>query len=83
MEKQLPKTEKYLDRMEELFVKYCDWDWEELDSAPDEDKAIIYNPMLHLAETIYMEAPQEAEFLAKFLCLRCGIKGIDVEVHIK
>ena len=47
MDKQLPKTEKYLDRMEELFIKYCN-DWEELELASDEDRAIFYNPMLHL-----------------------------------
>lgn len=83
MEKMLPKTEEYLDRMEELFVKYCSGDWEELDSAPDEDKAILYNPMLHLAETIFMESPQWAEELVKYLCLLCGIKGIDIKVDIK
>lgn len=79
MEKQLLKTEKYLDRMEELFAKYCS-DWE---LVSDEDRAILYHPMLHLAETIYMESPTWAEELAKYLCLLCGIKGIDIKVDIK
>ena len=82
MEKQLPKTEKYLDRMEELLVKYCS-DWEEIDSASDEDKAIFYNPMLHPAEIIYMEAPKWAEDLAKYLCVLCDIKQIGVKINIE
>ena len=82
MKKQLPKTEKYLDRMEELFTKYSS-DWEELDLASDEDKAIFFNPMLHLAETIYIESPKLAKELTKYLCLLCDIKGIDVKVDIK
>ena len=82
MEKQLPKTEKYLDRMEELLIKYCS-DWDELALASDEDKAIVYNPMLHLAETIYMESPEWAEELAKYLCILCGIEGINIKVDIK
>ena len=82
MEKQLPKTEKYLDRMEELIIKYCG-DWEELELASDEDRAIFYNPMLHLAETIYMESPEWAEELTKYLCVLCGIKGIDIKADIK
>lgn len=82
MEKQLPKTEKYLDRMEELIIKYCS-DWEELELASDEDRAIFYNPMLHLAETIYMESPEWAEELTKYLCVLCGIKGIDIKADIK
>lgn len=82
MEKQLPKTEKYLDRMEELIIKYCS-DWDELELASDEDKAIFYNPMLHFAETIYMESPEWAEELGKYLCLLCSIDRINVKVDIE
>lgn len=82
MGKQLPKTEKYLDYMEELLIKYCS-DWDELVLASDEDKAIVYNPMLHLAETIYMESPEWAEELAKYLCILCSIEGINIKVDIK
>lgn len=78
MGKQLHKTEKYLDHMEELFEKYCSV-WEEFDSAPDEDKAILYNPMLHLAETIYMESPEWAEELAKYLCVLCGMIKVEIK----
>lgn len=68
--------------MEELFVKYCS-DWEKLELASDEDEAIFLNPMLHLAETIYMESPQLAEDLAKYLCVLCDIKQIGVKINIE
>ena len=82
MQKLLPKTEQYLNHMEDLYGKYA-IDWDTYDSASDEDKGIMEHPMLHLAETIYMESPEWSEELAKYLCLICGIKGIDVKIDIK
>ena len=81
MQKQLPKTERYLNHMEELYDKY--WDIYDSDSASDEDKGIIEHPMLHLAETIYMESPEWAEDLAKYLCVLCDIKQIGVKINVE
>lgn len=82
MQKQLPKTERYLNHMEELYDK-CAIDWDFYNSASDEDKGIIDHPMLHLAETIYMESPEWAENLAKYLCVLCDIKQIGVKINIE
>lgn len=51
--KLLPKTEEYLRQMEEIYRMYVDE--RTLDSISDEEKNILYNPMLHLAEAIYMD----------------------------
>jgi len=83
MQKFLPKTEQYLNHMEELYSKYAAINWDTYDSASDEDKGIIEHPMLHLAETIYMENPEWAEDLAKYLCVLCDIKQIGVEVNVE
>lgn len=82
MEKQLPKTLEYLNHMEDVIAKICS-SCEEFENASDEDKAILMNPMLHLAETISMEAPEWAEDLAKYLCVLCQIKRLDVEIDVK
>lgn len=83
MQKLLPKTEQYLNHMEELYGKYAAINWDTYDSASDEDKGIIENPILHLAETIYMESPEWAEDLAKYLCALCDIKQIGVKINIE
>ena len=83
MEKLLPKTEQYLNHMEELYGKYAAINWDTYDSAPDEDKRIIENPMWHLAETIYMESPKWAEDLAKYLCVICDIQQIGVKINVE
>lgn len=82
MQKLLPKTEQYLNHLEELYDKYT-ISLEAYDSASDEDKEIIEHPMLHLAETIYMESPNWAETLAKYLCVLCDIKQIGVKINIE
>lgn len=82
MQKLLPKTEQYLNHLEELYDKYI-ISLEAYDSASDEDKEIIEHPMLHLAETIYMESPDWAETLAKYLCVLCDIKQIGVKINIE
>lgn len=83
MEKLLPKTEQYLNYMEKLYGKYAAINWDTYDSAPDEDKRIIENPMWHLAETIYMESPKWAEDLAKYLCVICDIQQIGVKINVE
>lgn len=82
MERQLQKTSDCINRIEEVFSRLCS-DYEEYEKCPDEDKALIANPMLHLAETIYMEAPEWAEDLARYLCILCDIKRLDVEINVK
>jgi len=82
MEKQLPKTLEYLNHMEDIYCKYCS-NLEEYEQISDNDKGIFMNPMLHLAEIIYMEAPAWAEDLAKYLCVLCNIKRLDVEINVK
>jgi hypothetical protein len=83
MQKLLPKTEQYLNHMEELYSKYAANNWDTYDSASDEDKGIIAHPMLHLAETVYMEDPEWAEDLAKYLCVLCDIKQIGVKINVE
>lgn len=84
MGKLLPETEQYLNHLEELYNKYIwECDWSAYDSASDDDKRIIEHPMLHLAETIYMEHPGWAEDLAKYLCILCDIKQIGVKINIE
>lgn len=46
----MPKTKQYLEKMEEIYQKYTGDS-----SITDEEKNILFNPMLHLAETIYMD----------------------------
>ena len=82
MRKLLPKTEQYLNHLEELYDKYV-IDWDAYDSASDADKRIIEHPMLHLAETIYLESPGWAKDLAKYLCVLCDIKQIGVKIDIE
>lgn len=82
MQKLLPKTEQYLNHMEELYGKHV-IDWDFYDSVSDEDKRIIDHPMLHLAETIYMDYPKGAEDLAKYLCVLCDIKQIGVKINVE
>ena len=82
MKKLLPKTEQYLNHMDELCGKYL-IDWDIYNSASDEDKGIIEHPMLHLAEKIYMDSPEWAEDLAKYLCVLCDIKQIGVKINIE
>ena len=82
MEKQLPKTFEYLNHMEDIYSKYCS-NLEEYEQISDNDKEIFMNPMLHLAEIIYMEAPAWAEDLAKYLCVLCQIKRLDIEINVK
>ena len=77
MQKLLPKTEQYLNHLEELYSKYGYY------LFSDEDNRIIEHPMLHLAETIYMESPDWAEILAKYLCVLCDIKQIGVKINIE
>ena len=48
MQKFLPKTEQYLNHMEELYSKYAAINWDTYDSASDEDKGIIEHPMLDI-----------------------------------
>ncbi len=82
MQKLFPKTEQYLNHLEELYSKYV-IDWNTRDSASDEDNRILEHPMLHLAETIYMESPGWAEDLAKYLCVLCDIEQIGVKINIE
>ena len=82
MEKQLPKTLEYLNHMEDIYCK-CWSDLEELEQLSDNDKGIFMNPMLHFAEIIFMESPGWAEDLAKYLCVLCDIKKLDVEINVK
>lgn len=82
MEKQLPKTLEYLNHMEDIFCKYYS-NPEEYESFSDNDKGVIMNPMLHFAEIISMESPGWAEDLAKYLCILCNIKRLDIEINVK
>lgn len=82
MEKQLPKTLEYLNHMEDIYCKCCS-DPEELEQLSDNDNRIFMNPMLHFAEIIFMESPGWAEDLAKYLCVLCNIKRLDVEINVK
>ena len=43
-----------------------------------EDEKFIFN----LAKTIYMDNPVIAEELAKYLCILCDIKKINVEIYV-
>ena len=71
MEKELPKTENYLNHMEEIRLELSDD--ERYEHSTDEERAIYNNSMLHLAETIFMERPDLAEELTKYLCILCDI----------
>lgn len=81
-EKQLPKTAEYLNHMEEIFSEFVS-DYEKFEQATDEEKAIYMNPMLHFAETIYMENSAWAEDIAKYLCVLCDIKKINVKINVE
>lgn len=82
MEGQLQKTSDCINRIEGVISRLYS-DWEEYEKFSDEDKALIEHPMLHLAETIYMENSDWAEDLAKYLCVLCNIKRLDVEINVK
>ena len=48
-----------------------------------EDEKFIFNkPAFNLAKTIYMDNPVIAEELAKYLCILCDIKKINVEIYV-
>ena len=82
MERQLQKTSDCINRIEEVILRVRS-DYEKYEKMCDGDKALTVNPMLHLAETIYMEAPEWAEDLARYLCVLCDIKRLDVEINVK
>lgn len=82
MDRLLLNTYECLQRIENLFSIYAT-DLEKWEHAPVDELAIFTNPMLHLAEAIYMDNPRWATDLAKYLCVMCKINKLDVEINVK
>lgn len=92
MKKLLPKTAEYLERLEKIYSIFEDEDisyLQKIENLSDEDRYILYNPMLHLAEVIcddtncLKEKEGMAIDLAKYIFLITGVKRLDIEINAK
>lgn len=79
--KQFLETMKCIKIIEELFYN-CSKGNCDLDDIGS-DKGIIYNPMLYLANAIFIDNNQWAEDLAKYLCVMCDLECIDLKTERK
>lgn len=77
----LPKTVECIKKIEDAFqhLVYID----DYKNISEEERFLTDNPMLALAGVIYSEAPEWAEYLAKFLCVIGHIDTIKAKVDIK
>lgn len=78
---QLPKTRAYLVKMERIFQRICA-DLDNYDNYSEEEKFIFDNPMLVLAGIFNSEAPEWAEELAKYICVKKNINNLDVKINV-
>ena len=80
MERQLPKTEEYLKRMNMIFEKfYIDYSLLEKEyKKMSDDYLILSQPMLHLANTLYNENDGWAVELAQFIAVLNGDQYINL-----
>ncbi len=83
--KQLPKTEEFLENMEDIIIRLStDIDYfKKEEKELTEDYLILCEPMMSMARVFYNEAPEWAVELAKYIAVMNGDNYISNIRHIK